>query len=341
MFRSFVSVLCLSLVATSPGFAEDSSIGTSRSNSNSPRPSATVYDLASYENSVETSGSECSGFCGDNSCCDRLLGIIAQSDHCLCDFISPMTNPVFFEDPRTLTEARIIFINHSLPNTAPFAGGDVQLLAMQLRAALTEDLSIIATKDGFIFAGPDAPHEDGWADINVGLKYNIFKDYGAQQVVSVGARYELPIGSQQALQGNGDGEFDLFLSGATLLGAGTHFMTAAGIRLPTDTNAESQSSYWSAHLDRQIGASNFYLLGEANWYHWIKSGAGGIPGVAGLDLYNFGSTGVAGNDVVTGAFGLKFKPNCHREFGIAWEAPLTERRDILGNRLTIDAILRF
>lgn len=44
--------------------------------------------------------------CGSACCNKRLLGLIAPSDHCFDDFISPMTNPVFFEDPRTLTEAR-------------------------------------------------------------------------------------------------------------------------------------------------------------------------------------------------------------------------------------------
>lgn len=327
MSRSFFSFILVSLVATGVCRAADQPVA--------------VYDVASYveSNAGDAAACEsCNDGCGG---CDRLLGFIAPSDHCLCDFISPITNPVYFEDPRTLTEARVIFINHTLPGVAPLAGGDVQLLAMQLRAALTEDLSLIATKDGFIFAGPDAPMEDGWADVNVGLKYNLYKNYDALQVVSIGARYELPIGSHQALQGNGDGQFDVFLGGATALGSAMHFMTTAGIRLPTDTNDQSQSFYWSGHLDRRLGDSNFFVLGEVNWYHWLKSGTGGIPGIEGLDLYNLGSTNVAGNDIVTGAFGMRFKPSCQREYGIAWEAPLTERRDILSNRLTIDMILRY
>lgn len=65
----------------------------------------------------------------------KLFGIIASSDHCYDGFISPMTNPVYFEDPRTLTEARIIFANHTIPNG--LGGGQAQLIAMQVRAALT------------------------------------------------------------------------------------------------------------------------------------------------------------------------------------------------------------
>jgi hypothetical protein len=58
-------------------------------------------------------------------------------------------------------------------------------------------------------------------------------------------------------------------------------------------------------------------------------------------LINLGSTAVAGNDIVTGAFGAKYKPNGCVELGVAWEFPLTERRDVLDNRVTADIILRY
>ena len=53
-------------------------------------------------------------------CCDsfnnrkRFLGFL-PSDHCFDDFISPISNPFFFEDPRSLTEFRGIFLDNSLP----------------------------------------------------------------------------------------------------------------------------------------------------------------------------------------------------------------------------------
>ena len=49
----------------------------------------------------------------------------------------------------------------------------------------------------------------------------------------------------------------------------------------------------------------------------------------------------AGNDIVTGAVGVKCKPHCCMELGIVWEAPLTDREDVLDNRLTVDCILRY
>lgn len=177
----------------------------------------------------------CGDYCGDcggcgescgASCCSSLfgcplLGVIKKSDHCFSDFISPMTNPIYFEDPRTLTEARLIYMNHNVP-TALF-GNSIQVLAMQVRAAVTEDLSIIATKDGYIFSD-NALVGDGWADIAAGLKLNILKDYDSQTIVSVGSTYSAPFGSAVSLQKRGDGEFHLFMTGGTEFAPDTHWV---------------------------------------------------------------------------------------------------------------------
>ena len=287
-----------------------------------------------------------SGGC-DDSCCDdccetKLLGFIKPSDQCFVDFISPITNQYYFEDPRNLSELRFIFAHHVLPNRAPLVGGDAQLFVVHARAALTDRLSLIATKDGFLVTGADPVIvDDGWMDVSLGLKYNLYADPEAQQLVSAGIRYELPIGSPQTLQGNGDGVFDFFLTGGTAFGCYGHWISSAGFWIPADSQAESQAFYWSNHWDWQINGSRVYALTEVNWYHWMRSGAGGVPGLEGLDVINLGSTGVAGNDIVTGAVGAKYKHSAYSELGFAWEVPLTDRRDIIDNRLTIDYILRY
>lgn len=58
-------------------------------------------------------------------------------------------------------------------------------------------------------------------------------------------------------------------------------------------------------------------------------------------LFNVGSPGVAGNDILTGAVGVRHKAADRLEVGVAWEAPLTERRDLLNDRLTVDCIVRY
>ncbi len=282
---------------------------------------------------------ECDFYCG---CCDkdRLFGIFVPSDCRFDEFISPMTNPVYFEDPRNLTEARVIFLNHQVPG-AVLGGGPVQVLATQLRAALTERLSVIATKDGYVFAGDDSPPLAGWANVALGLKYNFYANTARQELLSAGVRVEMPTGSYANLQGSsGTSQFDMFLSGGKQLGELSHVVSAAGFRLPADPNDLNQQFYWSLHLDRKLANRPIYGLLEFNWYHWMTDVQGG-PTFGGLDLWNFGSDDVAGTNIVTGAFGLKWKPRASIEAGVCWEVPLTARRDIIDNRITADLILRY
>lgn len=280
---------------------------------------------------------DCDAGCG---LLDKIVGHFAPSDRCFSNFVAPITNSVFFEDPRTLTQARFLFLNHELP--AALGGGDVQVYALQLRAAINDRLSVIAIKDGFIVGQPSSPADDGWADIGIGFKYLLWADCCRQQLLAGGVTFELPTGSQRSLQGNGDGEFNIFLSGGARLFDGLNWLATGGVRIPTNHNEESQVFYFSNHLSRRLGCSNFYMVGETNWYHWLRSGnQTALAGVEGLDFFNFGSTGVAGNDIVTGAWGLRYKPNYGTEIGIAYEVPLTSREDIIDNRFTFDWIFRY
>lgn len=268
---------------------------------------------------------------------DRLFGLFVSTGYTFSDFISPVTNPVFFEDPRTLTEVRPIFLHHNIPNS--LGGGDVDLIAVQARAALTERLSIIATKDGFIMSDGNLLN-DGWADVSAGLKYQLYADECCGRLLSTGVSFELPVGSSRALQGNGDGEFHLFASMGTRFWTSSHWISSSGFRLPTDRSDESSVWYWSNHIDHEIIAG-IYTFSEYSWYHWMSSGKNGIPGVEGGDLFNLGSMEVGGNDIVTAAWGLKYKPHEQMEIGIAYEWPMTNRQDLLENRLTTDLILRY
>jgi hypothetical protein len=287
---------------------------------------------------------ECNDGCGSyDSCCRKppLLGIIQPSDHGFDGFISPITNTVFFEDPRTLTEARLIFADHNIPSTSPIGGGDVQLYALQLRAALTERLSVIATKDGYLsLTTTGLGHREGWADVMAGLKYNLVRDVESQFLLSAGLTFEMDTGTHHVFQGRGDGEFHAFLTGGKELLPGVHWISGSGFRLPTDTVDRSQMWYWSNHLDKEIW-NGIYGLVELHWFHWMKSGQVGPVGVEGNDIFNLGSPGVAGNDIVTLAVGGKYKPAPWLEIGSAFEFPLTKRRDLFDNRLTVDCIVRY
>lgn len=289
-------------------------------------------------------GCGCGGGCCDSGCCSgrfcfgsRLSRFLLRSDDCFDGFISPISNPIFFEDPRNLTEARFVYLNHGVPGA--LGGGDVQLFALQLRARLSDNVSFIATKDGY-GTSTNPLIDDGWADFSAGLKFNLLRDVANQQLLSGGFTFEFPWGSPSFQQGNGDGELNLFLSGGKRIACRNYWISTSGFRLPVDGDEESSVFYWSNHFSHQLN-SRWYVLTEFNWFNWMSGGAGGIPGVEGFDAFNFGSTGVVGNDIVSQAIGVKYKPNRENEIGLAYEFPLTQRRDILEDRVNFNWIFRY
>jgi hypothetical protein len=286
---------------------------------------------------------------GGKSILGDLASLLRPSDHCFDDFISPMINFVFFEDPRNVTELRPIFVNHWVPNTigngVP-AGGSIQLYAAQFRVRLTDRLSLIAVKDGFITdkteGALDTLIADGWADVSAGLKYNIFRDVESGTIASIGATYELPIGSTRALQDIGAGEFHFFATGGKRLADGNaHLLSSIGYRLPVDGGDQSSAIHWSNHFDLRL-TKKVYAFTEMAWWHWTDDAANGAAlGVAGQDLFNLSVSDVAGNDLLTQNVGFKLKPNRGLEAGIAYEYPLTDFQDVIAGRLQTELIFRY
>jgi hypothetical protein len=278
-----------------------------------------------------------------------LKGLVKPSDHCFDDFISPMINFVFFEDPRTVTELRPIFVNHWVPDTIGNnipADGTIELYALQFRAALTERLSLIAVKDGFIVDGTggalDTLLDDGWAAVTAGLKYNLYRDPQSGTLGSVGFTYEIPVGSQRTLQDVGDGEFHLFFTGGQrFLNGNAHWLSSVGYRIAVDDDVQNSAIHWSNHLDLRLSAWS-YVFTEFAWWHWTDDATNGLPlGVAGQDLFNLPSNDVVGNDLLTQSVGVKFTPTRCTEIGIGYEFPLTEFKDVIDSRIMVDLILRF
>lgn len=328
--------------------------------------SATTADAGLFDRICNSDcDSSCDNICLDSDCCDSLMDSgcdstagcgalfggfsLRKSDHSFDDFISPMSNFVHFEDPRTLTELRPIFVHHELPSrmgSLGVDGGETQLLAAQIRIALTERLSLIAVKDGYFWAQNDGAmstlFNDGWADVSAGLKYNLLRDTQKGRLLSSGFTYEIPMGDNRALQSVGDGEFHLFTSFAQrLLDGDAHYMTTFGWRLPVDGSAQTESLHWSNHLDYRLTKS-FYLVSEWVWWHWVDDADVGLPlGVAGQDAFNLPATDVVGNNLVTQAVGFKYKPCGNYEFGLAYEFPLTDFNDVLDQRFQVDMIFRY
>jgi hypothetical protein len=307
----------------------------------------------------DTSGCEmlCDSGCdGIGGGCPLLGGFqLRHSDHCFDDFISPMSNFVHFEDPRTLTELRPIFLHHRLPNDIGLGqgaidGGEVQLLAVQARVALTERLSFIAVKDGYLWAQNEGPISgllnDGWADVTAGFKYNYLRDVASGRLATAGMTYEIPLGSDEALQSVGDGEFHFFNSfGQRFLDGDAHYMTTLGWRVPIENDIQTESLHWSNHFDVRV-TSDWYLFTDIVWWHWLNDGDTNNPGTlplnaAGQDIFNLPTNSVVGNNLVTQMVGVKYKPSRNYEFGFGYEFPLTEYNDVLDDRWQVDLIFRY
>lgn len=273
-------------------------------------------------------------------CCDsgRWLGLL-PSDHCFDDFISPLSNPFYFEDPRALTEVRSIFIEQSLPPT--IGSGDFQLYALQLRGRLTENVSVIAPRLSYWQvnqSGGGAPV--GFMSAPVGLKFNLVTDVDRGFLLSGGATYFIP-GSTGSLTGFGDGDLHVFLTGGKRFLGNAHWLSGSGFRIPFNRNWGTQMWYWSNQWDYQL-PNNIYPLFGLNWYHWLNSsGVDFTNDIAGLDIINLPAGNVAGLDVVTGAVGLKWKPTGNFELGGGYEFPVTQNGDILRNRAYLDLIVRY
>ena len=285
---------------------------------------------------------DCEQECYD--CCDffngrkRFLGLL-PSDHCFDDFVSPLSNPFFFEDPRSLTEVRGVFIDNALPNQ--ISGGDFQLYAAQLRGRVTDRVSIIAPRLGFFNvnqAGGDTPN--GFLSAPVGFKYNFIRDAERQLLVSGGLTYFIK-GSGEALSNFGDGDYHLYLTAGKQIFDRGHWLSGTGFRLPGDNNFGTQMWYWSNQWDYEV-VDGFYGLVGLNWFHWMSSSGldAGAP-VTGLDVLNIPNGNAAGTNVVTAMTGVKWKPSAHCEIGSGFEFALTDRTDILRNRLYIDFIVRY
>ena len=73
-----------------------------------------------------------------------------QSDHTLDVFASPVTNPFYFEDPRSLTQFKPIFIWQRTPNANPyFDGGNNFFAGFQGSVAFTPWLSLTVNQIRF------------------------------------------------------------------------------------------------------------------------------------------------------------------------------------------------
>ena len=258
----------------------------------------------------------------------------------LSDTIAPVTNPIFFEDPAIRSEVRPIFMHHGIDSGFVTGGGDVNVYALQLRYAVNDRLAIIATKDGYIDISLDNGADlSGWGDLSAGIKYSLIDDRANQFILTGGFTFELPTGSKEVFQGNGDGEVNLFLSAAK--GWNKFHLTAnAGVRLPLDGDEESSILHYSLMADYKVSRW-FHPFVTLNGITVLDEGNRMPLTTEGYDLINFGSVAADGETQIVLGGGFRSHLTDTLDFGIAWEEAVTSPHGLFDDRLTVDFCWKF
>jgi hypothetical protein len=275
------------------------------------------------------------------------------SDHSADTLVSPITNPFLFEDPRSLTEVRPIFIYQTAPNrNTAFGGGNSEFFGLQGRLAFNEQWSLVINKLGFVSLNPNNPDSEfhsstGFSELWLGPKWTFChsEHWGGPTIAAAGLTFQIPTGPGKVAQDTGNLMLTPYLSVAHGFGRTSYgtfnAMTSFGYSFGVD-NKRSDYFFNSWHVDFDVANWNhIFPLLELNWFHYTANGRARDQNFEGTDLVNFGATDIKGRDVLSLAAGFRYKFNEHAQFGIATEWPLTTARDLTDFRLTVDFILRY
>jgi hypothetical protein len=276
------------------------------------------------------------------------------SDCCDCasGMISPLSNPFFFEDPRALTEVRPLFYYQHIPSSTPvMAGGHAEMYALQGRIALWDRFDLVINKLAVVSLNPHdttggVSGGTGFAELWLGPKYTFLRSDQTKTFAAVGLTFEIPIGSTREFQNTGTLGLDPYITFAQSFGASSYglfnFMAELGYSFAVD-DKRSEFFHGSLHLDYDVGnLHHFYPLLEMNWFSYTKSGSVNPFGFEGTDVVNFGSTGVAGHDLLTIAPGFRYKFNEHFQTGVYAEFPIVGgSKEMFDYRIGFDLIFRY
>ena len=272
-----------------------------------------------------------------------------ESDHAFDALVSPVTSPFTFEDPRTSTEVRGLFLYQKVPDAQPnFRGGSAWFAGAQVRLALSERFSLVLSKLGAASLDPKAATPfatgTGLSELWVGPKYLLVRDEEHGTLLAAGATVQIPVGSGRAFQDTGS------LSVAPYLSLAHPFLksswgvfngTANGGYSFSVNRSRSDGFYVNGHLDFDVGNKHrFYPLAELSYTQTTTEGRERpvIQG-EGRDLFNAGGRGKGG--LLTGAVGGRVKLTKSLDLGAAFEVPLAGGKDFFGYRVTADLVWRY
>ena len=284
---------------------------------------------------------------------EQLLGKRCEwfkSDHAFDGFISPVTNPFLFEDPRSLTEVRPIFTIEKIPNAeGDFHGGNTFFFGTQLRLAITDRLSFVINKLGGESFNPGSdsayPSSTGFAEFWFGPKYTFIRNEDTGTLLAGGLQFQCPTGPHGNFQDTGTLTLVPYFSYAQnflrdFAPGSMNGMVGGGYALSVN-GERSDYFYLSAHIDMDVlNQRHWYPFIEMNWFMYTTNGNTTPVGIEGEDLINFGGH-AAGQGELSLAFGTRYKFTENYQIGGAFEFPLAGPHDLMDYRFTLDFIFRY
>ena len=268
-------------------------------------------------------------------------------------YVPPVSNPFLNETPFITTEVRPVFIHNEIPgdvfaNTvfAPgtAGGGQINLLAVQLRVALTDRLGFIFNKNG----GMDFTHKTantlsgiGLTNLSLGVKYALISDPQQEQLVTVGITYEIPSGTLEAdafrLQGDGSGFISPFVTAVESYNK-VSVQGMIGFKISLDSERNASWFNYALHMDYEI-LPNLFPLVEFNGFVPIEDAKQFQFDFEGLDLFSVGAANA--DSVLTFALGSRYKFANNIIAGLVYEVPFTHNKDIMSWRVTSDLVFYY
>jgi len=256
-------------------------------------------------------------------------------------FISPLSNPCLFEDPRSLTEVRGLLLFQSIPSGNGNFSGNANYYGLQGRLAITERWSVTLNKLGL----QTLDGASGLAEIWLGPKFELIRRPESQTLVSLGGIFQIPTGSGSVYQNTGSLSIVPYISAAQRVFEGdwgrVNGMATMGYAISTNS-VRSDYFYLSGHLDYDVmNMHKFYPLIEMNWFSVTTNGnANPNFNFEGRDMVNFGAN-AKGNNLLTMALGGRWRFTERWNAGMAFEFGIAGRRDIFQNRFSIDIGWRY
>jgi hypothetical protein len=218
--------------------------------------------------------------------------------------------------------------------------------------AITERFSVVMNELGLVNFDPSHPvapitSNTGFAEIKIGPKYTFLRNCSTGTVAAAGLTFEIPAGSDRVYQGTGTLGLDPYVTiGQTIGGLPNGFgslnlLGEMGYSFSVD-DKRTEFFHMSFHIDYNIANSNtFYPLFEVNWLHYTTRGKETGFTFEGGDLVNFGASKRQDSDVLTMAFGGRYRITEHIFAGAAFEFPTTNNHGINDWRVTVDMIFRY